>query len=130
MHTYTKSQEVSLLLLRLIIAAIFIVAGYYKLTFWSGPVEGMSANMSLLMKFLSIVEPLGALALIVGFLTKWASAGLGIIMIGAIFVLKFTMQTSFTMPTGAGWNFPLMILAGCLVLIAFGAGKWSIDSRK
>ena len=130
MKNYTKYQDGTLLLLRLVLAAIFIVAGYAKLPFWNGPVEGVSETMSLLIKFLSIVEPLGAIALIAGFLTKWASLGLAIIMVGAIFVLQFTMQTGFSTATGTGWNFPLILLSGCAILMAFGAGKWSIDSKR
>ncbi len=128
MNTYTKFQDAALLVLRLIIAAIFLVAGYYKLPFWSGAIPGVPAWMAYLMMFLSIVEPLGALALIGGFLTRLASGGLAIIMIGAIFVMQFMMGVGFVTPTGTGWNFPLIILAGCIALMAFGPGRWSLDA--
>jgi putative oxidoreductase len=130
MQSYTKFQDAALLILRLITAAIFLVAAYYKLPFWSGAVKGVSAGMAYLMMFLSIVEPLGALALIGGFLTRLAAGGLAIIMVGAIFVTKFMMQVGFVTPTGAGWNFPLIMLAGCIALMAFGAGAWSVDSKR
>ena len=52
-------QDTALLILRFIIAAIFLYAAYVKLGFWSGTPEGVSASMANLMKFLSIVEPLG-----------------------------------------------------------------------
>jgi len=54
-------------------------------------------------------------------------------MIGAIYVMKFLFGTGFITPTSAGWNFPLVILVilgGCIILAAFGAGSWSIDSNK
>jgi putative oxidoreductase len=117
-----------LLALRLMIAAIFLSAGYAKWGFWTAAPEGMSAGMANLMKFLSIVEPLGGIALIAGFLTRWAAAGLAIIMVGAIFILQFTMQVGFTTAQGSGWDFPLTILGGCLVLMTFGAGRWSAES--
>ena len=85
--------------------------------------------MANLMKFLSIVEPLGALALIMGFLTRWAASGLAIIMVGAIFIMQFAMHVGFATPVGPGWNFPLVVLAGCIVLMAFGAGRWPVDAR-
>lgn len=128
MQPYTKFQETALLVLRLIIAAIFLHAGYVKLSFWSAAPEGMSAGMVNLLKFLSIIEPLGGVALVVGFLTRWAAAGLAIIMVGAIFILQFTMQVGFSTPQGPGWNFPLAVLGGCIVLMAFGAGSWSVDA--
>ncbi len=130
MQTYTKFQNVALFTLRLITAAIFIVAAYYKLPFWSGPIEGVSTAMTYLMMFLSIAEFMGAVAILAGFLTRWAAAGLSIITMGAILVVQFTMNTGFVTPTGAGWNFPLMVFGGCIILTAFGAGKWSVDFRR
>lgn len=129
MQAYTRFQETALLVLRLITAAIFFYAGYAKVGFWSAPPEGMSAGMVNLVKFLSIVEPLGGVALVVGLLTRWAAAGLAIIMVGAIFFLRFTMQTGiFTTPQGAGLDYNLLILGGCIALMAFGAGSWSVDA--
>lgn len=127
-HT-TTFQDSSLLALRLAIAAIFVYAGYAKIGMWSVAPEGMSSGMVLLMKLLSIVEPLGGVALAVGFLTFWASAGLAIIMLGAIVLLQFTMGVGFATAQGAGWNFALMTLVGCIVLMAFGAGRWSVDAK-
>src|SRR3990170_1086481 len=127
MQTYTTWQNTSLLILRIVIAAIFYVAAYYKFPFWSGAPEGISSFMLFTTKLLSIAEPLGATALLIGYLTRWAAIGLIIIMIGAIYVSQFILGIGFVTPTSAGWNFPLMVLAGCLVLAAFGAGKWSFD---
>jgi len=127
MQPYTKFQETTLVTLRLVIAIIFLYAAYAKFGLWSAAPEGLSGGMLNLMKFLSIVEPLGAIALIVGFMTRWAAAGLAIIMLGAIGFLQFGMGVGFTTATGAGWNFPLAVLVGSLVLMAFGAGSWSID---
>jgi putative oxidoreductase len=129
MQAHTKFQHTALLMLRLIIAAIFFHAGYAKLSFWSAAPEGMSAGMVILLKFLTIVEPLGGVALVVGFLTRWAAAGLGILMVGAIFFLRFTMHTGlFTTPQGVGLDYNLLILGGCIALMAFGAGSWSGDA--
>ncbi len=131
MKKLTKFQEVSLIALRLVVAAIFIYAGYGKLSFWTTVPSGTPAEMLILIKFLSIVEPLGAVALIAGFLTRWAAAGLAIIMVGAIFILKFTMQVSlFTSPQGPGLDYNFLILVACIALIAFGAGRFSVDAMR
>ena len=127
MQTSTTWQNTSLLILRIVTAAIFYVAGYYKFPFWSTTPEGISAFLLFTTKLLSIAEPLGATALLFGFLTRWAAMGLVIIMIGAIYVSQFVYGIGFVTPTSAGWNFPLMVLSGCLILVAFGGGKWSID---
>src|SRR5918998_1879072 len=114
---YTRSQDTALLVLRLVVAAIFLYAGSAKWPFWSAPPEGMSVVLLNVLKLLSIVEPLGSLALLLGVLTRWAAAGLGIIMVGAIFFGRLTLQAGlFTTPQGTGVDYNLLILAGCIVL--------------
>jgi uncharacterized membrane protein YphA (DoxX/SURF4 family) len=70
-------------------------------------------------------ELLGGLALLVGVLTRLASAGLILIMIGAVYTM--TQAKLFTEVTGAGFEYNLAIVAMCLVLILTGAGPLSID---
>ena len=128
---HSTFQDASLLALRLIIAAIFLYAGYAKLPLWSvDPASmGMATWLWYVMKLLIIVEPIGAVALAVGFLTYWAALGDAIIMVGSIVVMQFMMHIGFVMPTAPGWEFNLLILASCLGLMAFGAGGWSVDAR-
>src|SRR4030095_15005103 len=130
MQSYTKFQNASLLILRIVAAAMFYVAGYYKFPFWSTVPPGTSSFMLFTTRLLSIAEPLGATALLFGFLTRLRSVGLIIILLGAIYVSQFVFGIGFIMPTSPGWNFPLSLLAGCLVLTAFGAGRWSIDNTR
>src|ERR671917_136903 len=63
---YTKGQDAALLVLRVIVAAVFLYAGSAKWPFWSAAPEGMSSLLLNVMKFLSIVEPLGSVALVLG----------------------------------------------------------------
>ena len=131
MQSYTGFQNAALLILRIITAAIFYVAGYFKLPFWKGVPEGMHVSPFLLFttKLLSIAEPLGATALLIGFLTRLASWGLIIILLGAIYVTQFVYGMGFVTPTSTGWNMPLAVLGGCIILAAFGPGQWSIGSK-
>jgi putative oxidoreductase len=126
---YTKVQETSLLLLRLIVAAIFLYSSYAKWQYIATSPE-MPAGMLYLIKFLIVVEPLGAIALLAGFLTRWAAAGLGIIMVGAIVMLKFSMGTAFFTSQAPGLDYNALILGACIALVAFGAGKWSVDAMR
>ena len=131
MHPYTRAQDAALLVLRLVVAAVFMYAGTAKWPFWSAPAEGMSVTLLNVVRFLSIVEPLGSLALILGVLTRWAAAGLGIIMVGAIYYARTSLHAGvFTAPQGTGLDYNLLLLAGCIVLIAFGAGGWSVDAAR
>jgi putative oxidoreductase len=126
---YTKPQHTALLVLRLVVAGIFMYAGTAKWPFFSTAPEGMTAGLLNIMKFLAIIEPLGSIALIIGFLTRLAAAGLAIIMVGAIYFARFTMHaTLFTTPKGTGLDYNLLIFAACIALAAFGAGRWSVDA--
>ncbi len=81
--------------------------------------------------FLSIAVPIGAAAVVAGFLTRAAAACVAIIMIGSIPVAHFLMGVPFfTAPESPGWGANLMILGGCLALAAFGAGAWSVDALR
>ena len=105
-------------------------AGLAKWFVWSGALPEMSAWMINLTKLLSIVEPLGAVALILGLLTRWAASGLAIIMLGSLYFVYFMFDAGiFTSEKGAGMDYNLLLLAGNLLLAAFGAGRWSVDAR-
>ncbi len=127
-----KIEEIALLILRVIVAAIFIHAGYAKLGFWTTVPLGTPAGMVYLIKFLSIVEPLGGIALLVGFLTRYASLGLAIIMIGATILLRFTMNVAlFTSPQGSGLDYTILIFGICFYFAVVGArSAWSIDAMR
>ena len=126
---YSPAQEAALIVMRLVVAAVFLYAGTAKWPMWSTAMEGMSPLMHNLIRFLAIVEPLGAVAVLAGFLTRWAAAGLAIIMVGAVVFSRVTMHTPlFTGQQGAGLDYNFLLLAGCLALLAFGAGRWSVDA--
>lgn len=129
MNTQSHLENVSLIVLRLIIAAIFISAAYAKVYVWKGDPVSLrtSAEMINLLRFISVAELLGGAALLVGVLTRAAAVGLAIIMVGAIGMMQFAFGIGFSTNGGPGWSYPLAVLGGCLALIAFGAGTWSID---
>ena len=130
MQTYANYQNAALLILRMITAAIFYVAAYAKIPFWKTAPEGTSSFLLFTTKLLSIAEPLGATAILIGFLTRLASLGLIIILVGAIYVMQFVYGIGFVTPTSPGWNMPLAVLGGCVILLAFGAGNWSVDNSR
>jgi len=130
MQGYTNNQNTALLFLRIVTAVIFYVAAYVKFAFWSHAPEGISPFMLFTTRLLSIAEPLGATAVLIGFLTRLASVGLIIILLGAIYVSQFVYGIGFVMPTAPGWNFPLSVLAACFILLAFGPGEWSVDRMR
>ena len=123
----TEFNNIGLLILRVGIAVSFLYHGIDKLKMWNmEPSEEMPAGMLKIIRLLSIVEPLGAVALISGFLTQIASIGFIIIMLGAIDLKTRQMQKKFGEP--GGWELDMILLTGSIALVLTGAGTISLDA--
>ncbi len=114
---------------RILIAAIFLIAGIGKITGYAGTQAYMeSAGVpGALLPLVIALEVGGALAIIAGFFTRWAALALGGFSIAAavLFHGNFAdpMQQILFMKN-------LAIAGGFLFLIAFGPGAWSLDARR
>ncbi len=89
------------------------------------PSSQLPAGMLSLLRFLSIVEPLGGVGVLVGFLTQPAAAGLAIIMLGAIRLKAIQMHRRFT--GDGGWELDFILLVAAIALFVIGAGRLSLD---
>ena len=110
--------DAGILVLRLAIAAIFLVHGIKKLP----------GQMGGFLTFIGIAETLGGAALLVGLLTQLAALGIAIIMIGAIYKKIFEWHTPFTAMNKSGWELDLVLLAGCIALMTLGSGAYGVDA--
>jgi putative oxidoreductase len=75
-------------------------------------------------------ESLGAIALILGFFTRFMAASIGIIMSGAVFLVHLQhgfFMNWFANQKGEGYEYFLLALGIATVLTLKGGGKWSID---
>ncbi|KAA0206152.1 DoxX family protein [Candidatus Uhrbacteria bacterium] len=120
LHQYS---DIGLLLLRWVVGMIFLAHGRSKLGSWKQPAKGMNG----MMRVLSIAEPLGGVAMIFGFLTQPAALGLAFVMGGAIYFKSMVWKVPFSSGEKSAWEFDLLILAACLVLLTMGAGAASLD---
>jgi putative oxidoreductase len=119
---------VSSLALRVVVGIIFIVHSKQKFSMWKvAPSDQMPASMINLMRFLSVAEMLGGIAVLIGFLTQLASIGLAIIMLGAIYFKIKKWQAPFFAKDKTGWEFDLMVLAGLIALFFLGTQQYGID---
>ncbi|MCS6849859.1 MAG: DoxX family protein [Gemmataceae bacterium] len=118
------------LLLRLVLAAVFVNAGVQKVTGdgteWGANWASRMAQPPNTAVQLAVAwgELLGGLALLLGFLTRLAVLGLAIIMGGAIYLVHSPqgLRTPLT-----EYQLPLTLLVICISLMLTGGGTLSID---
>ena len=115
---------------RVLMSLIFIIAGWGKLTGFSGTV-GYFASLGLPMP--SIITPLvilielgGGLALLVGFKTRWVAAVLALFSIGSALIAHTNFADMNQMN-----NFlkNLAMAGGFLMFVRHGAGSPSVDDK-
>ena len=115
----------ALLALRLVVAAIFLLHGYPKVTSpdgviaffsglgipgWLGPIVGW-------------VEILAGATLASGFMHRWAAAPLLVIILGALILVQIPNGLS------SGLERDSLVLASLLVLLAHGSLAYSVTGR-
>jgi len=136
-----RSVDFALLLLRLILAVVFVVHGSQKLLGWfGGPgIKGFvgyvsSLGMPAAIGYLVILgEFFGGLGLAVGLLTRVAAAGLFVQMLGAVFLIHW--KSGFFMNWGGvggkveGYEYSLTLLVVALAVLVAGAGAYSLDAK-
>lgn len=114
---------------RVVVGAVFMAHGIQKFfMFGLHGVAGAFASMGVPVPavtsvLVAVVELLGGAALIFGFLTRWAAALNGFDMIVAILLVH--LKNGFFNPGGV--EFPLTLLAACIVLAIHGPGAASVD---
>ncbi len=128
------------LILRLTLALVFFPHGAQKVLGWWGG-NGFSGTMGFfteggmpwIIAFLVIMgEFLGPIGLAVGFLSRFAALGLGIIMTGAIFMGH--LEHGFFMnwygnQQGEGFEYHLLAIGLSLGVMLKGSGAFSIDRQ-
>ncbi len=112
-----EHADAGILVLRLAIAAIFLVHGVKKL----------DGKMGGFMTFIGVAETLGGVALLAGVLTQLAALGLAIIMIGATYKKIVEWKVPFTAMDKMGWEFDLSLFGACVALMTLGSGAYGLD---
>jgi putative oxidoreductase len=115
--------DVALLLMRLLVALIFLWSGASHLRDPKGRAKGlgMSAGFT---AFIGAAEVAGALGITFGVLTQYAALGLVLIMLGAIWKKAFVWKTGFWGEKSSGWHYELMLVTMLLVVACFDGGRW------
>ncbi len=115
-----RFTDLGLLLLRLMVALVFVTSGYSHLKDPEARAKSIEMPKGLTI-FLGIAEIAGGLGVAAGFLTQLAAFGLILIMLGAIAKKIVAWHTGFWGEKSSGWHYDLLFVLMNL-LIAFTDG--------
>lgn len=133
--TLNPAQNALALIGRILLAIVFVPAGFSKIGGFEGTV-GYIASAGLpaatLGAVIAIVVELGAgLALLAGLKTRWAALALALFTLAA----AVFFHAYWAMPADKAYMQQLMffknigIAGGLFALAAFGGGAWSVDAK-
>lgn len=128
------------LMMRLAAGAIFFAHGAQKMLGWFGG-AGFSGTMQFFQQALGVpaflaviailVEFFGAIALLLGFATRWAAFALTIFMLVAMVKVHlphgFFLNWELTPGRGHGFEYNIAMLGLTIALMLLGGGNLSID---
>jgi len=134
-NTTNSAQDTLALIGRILIAYLFIPAGFGKLMGFGGTVGYItSAGLPLpeVAAVIAIIIELGVgIALLLGFKTRWTAIVMAIFTVAtALFFHKYwSAPEAMKMMQQINFNKNIAIAGGLLAFAAFGAGRFSIDKK-
>lgn len=121
---------------RILLALMFVLAGFTKIGGFAGTVGYMQAKgvpaASVLAVLTIVLELGGGLALVFGFYTRWAALALGLFTV----LVTFIFHNFWAQPEAQQMTQQLLFMknisvaGGMFVLAAFGAGAISLDAKR
>jgi putative oxidoreductase len=126
-------EEVTSLILRLILGVVFVPHGMQKILGFAGTMDFFTVKLGIpvIFAFLAIMaEFLGSWGLITGLLTRVAAFGITVNMIVAVYLLHWQhgfFMNWFGNQKGEGFEYHLLVIAIGIALMIRGGGKWSLD---
>lgn len=117
--------------LRIATGLIFALHGWQKLEGGVPGVAGFLGSLGfpapeLFAVLLIAAELGGGILLLLGAYTHWAAKVTGFVALVALFTVH--ISKGFFISSG-GFEFILLILASCVMLMVMGPGKWSVDHK-
>lgn len=126
--TLTRFSDWGILVIRSGVGIVFIAHGMMKWNVWElQPSEQLSLTMLTILKFLSIAEPLGGIALIIGYMTPLASFCMALLMAAVIYMKIFVWKMSFISEQFTGWELDFTLLCSLVCILFIGPGRISIE---
>jgi putative oxidoreductase len=112
-----------LLLLRLMVAIIFIASGWEDLKSPAERAKSIGQSQAFTI-FLGVAEFAGGLGIVFGVLTRFAAFGLILIGLGAIYTKIVVWHIGFWGEKTYGWHYDLMLIVMNLVIILTNGGLY------
>lgn len=116
---------------RILLSLIFIISGLGKIANPAGTIgyiQSVGAPLPEVAYAIAVfVELVLGIALLVGFKARWAAAGIAVFTIAAAFLFHNNMADQMQQIMFLK-NFT--IAGGLLMVVAFGAGAFSVDNRR
>jgi putative oxidoreductase len=128
-----QTAPVGLALLRIALGIAFLVHGWSKLSGGMDGVAGFFASLgipaaALVAWIVMIVELVGGILLIVGFLTQIVGILLALDMLGAIIFAFLGRGAPFIEQGSISWEKELIFGIAALCIALAGPGAWSVDA--
>lgn len=124
----SQYQPWGLLAGRLLLAYMFVVAGYGKITNFAGSAKYMAAKgMSMIEPLLVcaiVIEVVGGLMLALGLKARWAAGALFVFVAVATFIFHPAWADATQV---ISFNKNLAIMGGMLYVMCMGPGRLSLD---
>jgi len=128
-----SKKDVAALVGRVLLALMFVIAGYGKITGYSGTAGFMASSglpmVGVLLPLTILVELGGGIALIVGWKARWAALAMAAFTLLASLVFHnfWTMQGDAAMTNTLFFWKNTAVIGGLLMVFAFGPGRYSVD---
>jgi len=119
----SRFTATALLLMRLMVAAIFITSGWSHVTHAEERAKSIAMSKGFTL-FLGVAELAGGLGVLFGVLTQLAALGLILVMLGAIYKKIAVWHTGFWGEKSMGWHYDLMLVIMNLVIITTNGGSY------
>ena len=129
----TNTQDTVALVARILLAVMFIISGFGKITGFDGTAGYIASKglpMPQVVAALTIALELGGgLMLAAGFKARWAALALGLFSILAAVIFHNFWAVEAAQKMGQQINFMknITIAGGMLMVFAFGPGRLSVD---
>jgi putative oxidoreductase len=120
---------------RIFLALIFVVSGVGKITGYAGTASYMASRglpmVEVLLPLTIAVELGGGLLLALGWKTRWAAAALFLFLVPTtlIFHQFWGIDPKLVQMQKIHFLKNVAIMGGMLMVIAIGAGAWSVDRK-